>query len=146
MPFTNYFFSQVLPWWLGKAAVATPPADLYVGLSSSQPTQYPTNNWNVTEPTDASYARATVANSTSSFGDAGSEPASGLIIVNVAAITFGESAGSWAGGALLDWACLFDAATAGNLLAYGQLNPGVQIIGAGYVPTIPANQAQFSMV
>lgn len=144
MPFSNYLDQKLLQYAFGNVAW-TPPATVYVGLSSSQPTQVPASNWNVTEPSGNGYARPGIANNDTSIVAVGSEPTAGYEVTIATAVTFTESTGPWLAGATLGYFVLFDAATGGNVLAYGPLNPPIEVPGAGYLPDFPANQLTTSL-
>ncbi len=92
----------------------TPPTTLYIGLSSTTPTEA---GGNITEPSGSGYARvSTVA----ADWDAatGSAPATKA---NGAVKTFPAATGDWVAGANLTYFVLFDASTAGNAVAFGAL-------------------------
>ena len=146
MPFSNYFLQSVLTARFGAVAV-TALTEHYIGLSSSLPSQYPgTNDWNVTEPSGGGYVRLEVANDTTTWTPEATQPTNGYVVVNGQIFTFAESTGEWVGGVPLGWGVIFDAATDGNLLAFGELTPAIQVVGAGYQPTIPSGQLTLSMV
>lgn len=92
----------------------TLPANLYVGLSTTTPTEA---GGNFTEPVGNGYARVTVVrNGTNWAAASGTAPA---IADNATAITFpAASGGSWG---TVTHAGLFDAVSAGNLLWWGAL-------------------------
>jgi hypothetical protein len=99
------------------------PATLYVGLSSTLPTDAPASNWNVTEPTGVGgYVRQPVTVGTAAF------PALALgATTNSNIINFGTASASL--GTMIDWV-IFDAVTTGNLLMWADLVPS-QLVGNG---------------
>lgn len=84
------------------------PATLYVGLSSTEPAL---NGTGFTEPTDNAYSRITLT---------GMSAPSGGEVSNSALLSFPESEADW--GVMTHFG-IFDAATGGNLLMYGELDP-----------------------
>jgi hypothetical protein len=137
MPFTNFLDKALLQHAFG-GPIWTPPSTLYVALSSSQPTQQPASNWNFTEATGGGYARVGIAYNTTNFTAVASEPTAGYEIEVAVLVAFPVSNGPWSGGLQLGWFGLFDASTAGNLLAYGQAVPAVEVVGPGYQPEFQA--------
>jgi hypothetical protein len=92
----------------------TPPATMYIGLSSTTPTEA---GGNFTEPTGGAYARQSTA--AADWGAAaGTAPATKS---NTAAKTFPTATADWLAGVNLTYFGLFDALTVGNLLAFGAL-------------------------
>jgi hypothetical protein len=138
--FTNYLDQKLLQHAFGGPAW-TPPATVYVALSSSAPTQQPAGGWNVTEPDGTGgYARVALANNNTNFVPVTAEPLSGFRIAVAPQISFPESTAPWLAGNRLGYFGLFDATTGGNLLAFGPLNPSVQVEGPGYIIQFPENQ------
>jgi hypothetical protein len=92
----------------------TPPATLYIGLSSTTPTEAGTN---FTEPSTGAYAR--VATTAADWSPAsGTAPATKTTI---ATKTFPTATGDWLSGADLTHFGLFDASSGGSLIAWGAL-------------------------
>lgn len=92
----------------------TPPTTLYLGLSSTTPTEA---GGNVTEPSGGAYAR--VATTAADWSAAsGSAPA---VKTNTATFTFPLATADWVAGANLTHFTLHDAITAGNVIAWGAL-------------------------
>lgn len=86
----------------------------YIGLSSTTPTEA---GGNFTEPSGGAYAR--VSTTSADWGAAsGTAPA---VKSNTAAKTFPTATAAWASGSNLTHFGIFDASTAGNLLAWGPL-------------------------
>ena len=104
---SNYLANALLNHIFGKGTY-TPPANIYVELSTTAPTDAGTN---VTPPSGGGYARKQTAPSDWNM-------AAGRIIDNANAIEFAEASASW--GTLSHFA-LFDAASGGNFLGWGAL-------------------------
>lgn len=101
--FSDYFENWVIDHML-RAQAFTPPATIYVGLF----TVAPTDAGGGTEVSGGGYARQAVTLSA----------ASGGATSNSATITFPQATANW--GTVVA-AGLFDAVTAGNLLAWNNL-------------------------
>ncbi len=106
--FTDYWENEILDHIFGKGSY-TPPT-IYVGLSTADPLDDASG---LAEPSGNGYAR--VQTSASDWN-----AASGGSLDNANAITFAQATGNW--GTITHFA-LFDAATGGNMLAHGALNP-----------------------
>jgi hypothetical protein len=92
----------------------TPPATLYIGLSSTTPTEA---GGNFTEPSGGAYAR--VATTSADWSAAsGTAPA---VKTTTATKTFPTATATWVSGANLTHFGLFDASSAGNLVVWGAL-------------------------
>jgi len=113
--FADYWENEILDHIFGKGSY-TPPT-IYVGLSTAEPTDDASG---LAEPSGNAYARVATAG-------ADWNVASGGAIANANAITFPEATGNW--GTLTHFA-LFDAASAGNMLAHGALNVS-KVISSG---------------
>lgn len=92
----------------------TPPATMYIGLSSTTPTEAAGN---FTEPSGGSYARVSTAAADWSAAS-GTAPA---VKTTTAVKTFPTASADWSSAANQTHFGLFDASTAGNLLAWGAL-------------------------
>lgn len=88
----------------------TPPAQYFVGLSTTAPSEAGTGS---TEPSTGAYARVAITNNKTTFGTA----ANGAL-TNAIAITFPESTASWG---TITHICFFDQATGGSLYYWEQL-------------------------
>lgn len=142
MPNTNYANRALALLQWNKDTTTLPiPTTLYLGQSSTALTVGPAGgadatlvHCNVTEPTIGtnSYTRYAIAVNSTNFVLPGSPPSSGIQFQNGLTITQGPSTiGGWlAGVALVDW-FLADAATAGNVWAYGPNAPNQTITAAG---------------
>ena len=120
--FGNFWEDEVLDHLFGKGSY-TPPT-IYVGLSTADPTDDASGN---AEPAGNGYARVVTAGSdwTASSGGA---------LENANVITFPTASGSW--GTLTHFT-LWDADTAGNMLAHGTLGAS-QAITTDQAPRFPA--------
>lgn len=99
----------------------TPPATMYLALSTTTPTEAAGN---FTEPSSGSYARVSTA--AADWGPAtGTAPATKS---NTAVKTFPTATGDWSSGANMTHFGLYDASTAGNLLAWGALGTAKPVL------------------
>lgn len=101
--FADFWEDEVLDHLFGKG-VYTPPT-IWVGVSTADPADDASG---LAEPVGNNYSRVETAG-----GDW--DVASGGAIANAAAITFPEASGAWG---LITHFALFDAASAGNMLAH----------------------------
>lgn len=113
MSFTNYLAAKLLDHIFTDAAYS-PPATLYVALSTTTPTETGTN---FTEPSSGSYAR--VATTAADWNAATSADPS--LKDNVNAITFPTATADWSAGANMTYYGIYDASTVGNLLLFGAI-------------------------
>ena len=118
MGMVNSVAHDLLEYRFGNRAVATPPTNYHVGLSTTTPTDTGTN---FTEPAQGSYARVQIANDATTYGVAANRELSNLIIVQ-----FPLATENW-DGPLTHWG-LYDQATGGTLLDWGPLTPAVTIL------------------
>jgi hypothetical protein len=109
--FTNYTEDLVLDWLL-TAGSATRPTSWYAGLY----TVAPTDTGGGTQVSGGSYARTA-----GTFTISGTSPSTAA---NSAAIEFPEATASWGTVVAVG---IFDASTAGNLLAYANLGTSASI-------------------
>lgn len=115
MSATSYFENLVLDAILGSSRGADIPATVYVGLYTSNPDEGGTGDEVLTAGTG--YARVSVANTDDNWPDASSG-----VKVNATKIQFPLVVSSW--GDISHFG-IFDAATAGNLLVYGEITSPV---------------------
>ena len=127
--FSNYWENKILDHVFGKGSYA--PPTIYVALSTADPLDDASG---LSEPSGNGYAR--VQTSASDWS-----PASGGSLNNAGDITFGAATGSW--GTITHFA-LFDAATGGNMLAYGALNQS-KAIGGSNTPIFEAGDLDISL-
>ena len=108
----------------------TPPATMYIALSSTTPTDA---GGNVTEPSSGSYARvSTVAADWAAAS--GTAPATKA---NSATKTFPTATGDWLSGANLTHWVLYDASTSGNPQFWGTITTPKPVLN-GDTPSFPA--------
>ncbi len=105
--FSDYWENKILDHIFGKGSY-TPPT-IYVGLSTADPTD---DGSELAEPSGNGYVRTQTSASDWNVASNGS-------LDNASDITFAQATGSW--GTITHFA-LFDAATAGNMLAHGVLS------------------------
>jgi hypothetical protein len=110
--FSDYWENKILDHIFGKGSY-TPPT-IYVGLSTADPTD---DGSGLAEPSGNGYAR--VQTSACNWN-----AASNGTLDNSSDIIFTQATGNW--GTITHFA-LFDAATAGNILAYGALSQSKSI-------------------
>lgn len=127
--FSNYWENEVLDHLFGKGAYA--PPTIYVALSAADPDE---DESGVDEPDGGGYARVATA-----AGDWSN--AAGGLLDNVVAIEFDAAVGDW--GTMTHFV-LFDAATAGNLLAYGALTQA-KTVNAGDQARFPPGELEVTL-
>jgi hypothetical protein len=110
--FSNYWENKILDHLFGKGSY-TPPT-IYVGLSTADPTD---DGSGLDEPSGGGYTRVQTSASDWNVASNGS-------LDNAGNITFAQASGNW--GMITHFA-LFDAATAGNMLAHGALSQSKSI-------------------
>lgn len=127
--FTDYLEQKLLDH-IFTDPTYTPPTTLYVSLSSTTPTEAGAN---ITEPSGGSWAR--VATTAADWAAAtGTAPATKA---NSATITFPTATADWLAGANLTNFVLYDAAAAGNAIAFGAVTVPKPILN-GDTPSFPA--------
>ena len=107
MGLSTYIFTALLSHLFGKATY-TPPAAIFVALSTTPPTDAGTN---VTPPSGNGYARAETAPADWNSAAAGD-------ITNLNAVTFPDATGPWG---TVAYFALYDAGSGGNFLGWGTL-------------------------
>ena len=115
--FGNYAENKILDHIVGKTAFTMPTA--YIALSTADPTDAGTG---LAEPSGNNYSRKQTAGADWNAAASGS-------IANATDQSFPEASGSW--GTITHFA-IFDAASAGNMLAHGSLSAS-KAVGAGDV-------------
>lgn len=113
--FSDYWENKILDHIFGKGSYTTPT--IYVGLSTADPTD---DGSGLAEPSGNGYARTQTSASDWNAASNGS-------LDNASDITFAQATGSW--GTITHFA-LFDAATAGNMLAHSVLSQSKTIINS----------------
>jgi hypothetical protein len=130
--YTTFLDNKLLDDWIGASAYSV-PATLYIGLSTTTPTQAGTS---FTEPSGNGYARVAVTNNLTNWPAAASGAKSNAIQIN-----FPQATGSW--GATTYFG-IFDATTGGNLLAFAVLAQSQTIVN-GDTPYFPAGSLALSL-
>lgn len=128
--FGNYWENEILDHIFGKGTY-TPPSNIHVALSTADPTD---DGSGIAEPSGNGYARKQTA-------PADWNVASGGALDNANAIEFAQATGSW--GTITHFA-LFDAATAGNMLAHGALTAS-KAIGSGDTARFAAGELDVTL-
>jgi len=117
MPITNYGASMIVKSVIGKSVSS--PATLYIALMTAGANTTSTGV-SLNEPTGGSYARIGVSNASTEWTFDGYN-----LMYNTNDVTFATATGYW--GRIGYWA-VCDAATAGNVIAFGTLNPVANIV------------------
>lgn len=104
--FSNYLENKILDH-VFKTASFTVPTNIYIALSTADPTE---SGGSIAEPSGNAYARTAC--------NAWDAAVSGAI-ANTNTVTFPEATGSW--GTITHFA-LYDASSNGNMLAFGALS------------------------
>jgi|TARA_R110000782_G_C14756609_1_gene407714 hypothetical protein len=125
MSFTNHLETEILDHVFGGAAY-TAPSNVYLGLYTATPN----DAGGGTELSGSGYARQAMAMSVS-----------GNTATNSAAEEFATATGSWG---TITHVGVFDAATSGNLMAYGALSAS-KAIATGDVFRIPAGDLDITL-
>lgn len=127
---TTYFLNLVSGNVYGTKKTPAIPDEYYIGLSSTAPS---TDGLNVTEPASGGYQRVQLTGL--------SEPTAG-VVTNPTSINFPESTQSWG---TVSYFVIFDAATEGNLLMYGELEEA-RTVEAATIMTLRANSLTLSVL
>ncbi|KKN60030.1 hypothetical protein LCGC14_0536170 [marine sediment metagenome] len=122
MSFSNYLELKLLDEIVGKTAFTMPTA--YLALFVGDPLDTGAGG---SEVSGNNYARVSTAGGDWNAAASGS-------IDNANAITFPQASGSWG---TVDYFAIFDAASAGNLLASGVLDSS-KAVGSGDTPEFAA--------
>tara|TARA_B100000795_G_C22597333_1_gene359813 strand:+ start:163 stop:543 length:381 start_codon:yes stop_codon:yes gene_type:complete len=125
MSFTNFLETEILDHVFGGNAY-TAPSNLYLGLYTAAPS----DTGGGTELSGSGYARLAMAMSVS-----------GNLATNSAAEEFATATGSWG---TVSHVGVFDAATSGNLMAYGTLSAS-KAVATGDVFRIPAGDLDITL-
>lgn len=127
---TTYFLNLVSGNVYGTKKTPAIPDQYYIGLSSTAPSA---DGLNVTEPASGGYQRVQLTGL--------SEPTAG-VVTNPTSISFPESTQSWG---TVSYFVIFDAATEGNLLMYGELEEA-RTVEAATIMTLRANSLTLSVL
>ncbi len=120
--FSDYWENRLLDYIFGKSSL-TPPV-VYLGLLTAEPGEDGTG---LAEPNGKAYQRIQTSASDWNVSASGS-------LDNAVDIIFPMATGNW--GTVTHFA-LFDAATGGNMLAYGALSPA-KVVGSGVIAKFAA--------
>jgi hypothetical protein len=129
--FSDYLENKLLDHLFKKGTVNYTSPTIYVALSTANPGE---SGANIAEPSGGAYARVVTA-------AADWNAASSGVVTNAANITFPEATLDW--GNIAHFA-LYDALTAGNMLAYGALGSMVTI-AANDTPILMAGNISTSL-
>lgn len=124
----HYLSAKILDEIFG-ASNYTAETTLYLGLSTTTVAE---DGSGITEPTDSAYERYAITNNKTNWDNA-STVSEKSQIQNAAAFEFPLATESW--GTITDW-FISDAASSGNILAYGTLTSS-RAIGSGEKLIIP---------
>ena len=127
--FSDYWENRILDYVFDKASLTTPT--IYLGLSTADPAD---DGSSLAEPSGSAYVR--VQTSASDWNTA-----SGGSLDNANEIVFPMATSPW--GTMTHFV-LFDAATGGNMLAYGTLSPS-KSIGSGDIAKFSAGDLVLSL-
>ncbi len=108
-------------------AAYTPPATVYLGLSTADPLD---DKSGLAEPSGNGYVRKAIT-----FGAAASRQ-----VAQSGIVTFDQASGSW--GTITHWA-LFDAESAGDMLAHGALAAEKEVV-SGNTPSVASAEVTVS--
>jgi len=139
MSLSNAVKSDLLDAYFNSTALS-PPANVYIGLSSTAPAEDGTN---VTEPSTGSYARVTVVNNGAAWNSA--TVADPSVKDNAAEIAFPESTAAWLASASLTHFVIYDAATAGNYIGGGALTTARTVDAAGITLKFAAGELNIEL-
>jgi len=131
MAFATTGEKKMIDCFTGEAAAA----EYWVGLCSDSVG---------TEISGDTYARVSVGAAGASFGAAtGTAPT--CEAVNASELSFPESGAAWNSGSAIEYAGLFDAASAGNLLAVIALSSSVTVSASGQTVKFAAGALTISV-
>ena len=122
MAITNNVMKSVLDAIFGRTSPPSPPANLYVALSTTKPDPDGTG---FTEPEGGGYARVQIANDLSSIDPATVDEDDIAIKTLPGPIEFPMATGNW--GEIKYWG-VFDAESGGNLLDYARLIDPIDVV------------------
>lgn len=121
--FSDTYAGFLLDAALGSSRTADFPATVYIGLSTSAPSNTGTG---ITEPVGGAYARVAKTNDDTNWPDTGTD----RIKANGTAVTFPQPTASW--GTVTHFV-IMSAATGGSMVAWGTLDVS-RTIGAANDP------------
>lgn len=115
------YLEAAIAAWLNGTTMPSAPAALYVALFNGDPTDTGSGGTDVTSTIRVA-GRVTCTFSRSAG-----------VLTNTSAADYGAAAG----GATISHFAVYDAASSGNMLMYGPLTGGSQVIGAGTNVSFP---------
>lgn len=132
--FSDYLENKLLDHVFGAVAYSA-PATIYVALLTAAPTDASTGS-TITEANYTGYARKSMTNNKTTFSTS-----SGGALSNAAAITFAQCT---AGSSAVTHFAIVDAASGGNILAWGDLTVS-KTITSGDIPEFAATSLSISL-
>lgn len=123
---SDFAENEVLDHILGVGAY-TPPATVYIGLSTADPLD---TGGSLAEPSGNGYARKAIT-----FAAASSRQ-----VAQTGGVTFDQASGSW--GTITHYG-IFSASSGGSMLAHGQLSAS-KVVSSGDTPSIASGQVTIS--
>lgn len=127
---SNYLENELMDHVMMKGAY-TPPSNIYVALSTANPTDDASG---LAEPSGGAYARVSTAAGTWNVASAG-------LIDNASEIAFAEATANWG---TITHVALFDALTGGNMLWHGALAAS-KTVNTGDTFKFPAGALDLSL-
>lgn len=140
---SDYLENKLIDWLL-RGQAFTPPATVYVALLTAAPS----DSGGGTEVSGGSYARVAVASSlanwagTQSAGSTAASSGTGGQTSNNNAVTFPAPTANWG---VVTHTALYDAASGGNLLAWGALGASKTVNNGDAAPSFSAGQLIFQL-
>lgn len=134
---SNYVEDAVIGALLRGTAFPSASGSVYVALFTAAPS----DSGGGTEVTGGSYARVAVSRATGSW-DAPTDVSGSQKTANTSAITFASPTANW--GTVTHFG-IFDAASSGNLLIYGDLGTSRNILSGDSSPSFAAGTLTFSI-
>lgn len=132
MPLSNFTKNKVLDEVTGRSSTMD-LGTIYLGLSTTQPSESGTSVTNITEPSaSAGYVRALLGSSSQSLTLMFPAAANGTV-TNDKQIKFDMATGSWG---TCTYAVLFNAATGGNVIGWSALTSSITV-AANEVAVVP---------
>lgn len=136
---SNYASNAILKNMCGKGSqYFSFVTRAFLALSSTEPQA---NGQGVTEPTGNGYARKQIGYYQDTYGQLMGNPENGTI-ANSQEIHFNEATGNWG---QQNYACIYDAETDGNLIAWGALTTPISPV-ENTVPVIKVGDLTISIV
>jgi len=129
--FSDFWEDEVLDHLFMKGSY-TMPTNLWVGLSTADPLD---DNSGQAEPSGGSYARVSTAGSDW-------DAASGGATANTTTIEFPENTASWG---IVTHFCIWDASTAGNMVAHGDLDASRDLTSTGITPRFAVGELDITL-